>query len=440
MIESNPGRLSRREVLGAGAVWLAGTALRGPVAAAGGLAPTFQEPAPRMRRVWLRLLLESIEQDLRAGKKLSDDAKYLAGLTRVRFLYVDEQRKDVVLEGPAEDKWDVRPDGIVIGAASRQPLLQLDDFAVAWRNANDGSPPPSMSLESRDESVQRVQQIIRNTAVPTTAAARTDFTRRLQDAWGPQDVVTAGVPAGTRFNKVMSDADWEMKRISLGLSEASIKEITAYVDLEFADLRRRVRAEGLNARKADGRSRFWFYPGDAEFLQTEKRDAVALPDNPVQLLTETHFRNRAQGLAIAQEPTAAAKEFVASFSKHFAALAAANPLYAELRNLFDWVAVARLFRLLEIPRRTGVDLRLLRDGVRIAELDVPATMPGQVAVRHAEIKVDQGVAALLFPARGGVSIDGDHWFRTAPFRIAASLESRRRTVQADGPPPRRFWR
>jgi hypothetical protein len=360
---------------------------------------------PRLRRVWLRLLLEQVEQDVRAGKPLTDPERYLAGLTRVKNVYLDDQNGDLLLEGPGEDKWEVRADGSAIGAASGQPLLQLDDFAVAWRNANDGSAPPSVSLEHRQESIQRMREFIRGTPQPTTAAARADYTRRLQEVWGLQDAVTGGVPTNTRFNKVMVDADWEMKRVSLGLAETGVKDFPTYIDLEFKDLRRRVLAEGVNARKPDGGSRFWFFPAYTEFAHSEKLDAVTIPDDPVQLLTESHFRNMAEGRQVQQEPSTAAKDFADAFTKQYTAVAERAAIFGELRNLFDWVAIARLIRLIDAPRRIGWDMDYLRRGYAVGQLNVPGTMPGQVALRHAEVKIAAGLASLVFPARGGVSIN-----------------------------------
>jgi hypothetical protein len=399
-----------------------------------------QAPPPRLRRVWLRLLVNQVEQNLRAGKKLTDQERYFAGLTGVRYLYVDEEHGDLILEGPAEDKWRVREDGIVAGEESGEPLLQLDDFAVAWRNAVGSNPPPSVSLEHRDESIQRIQEFIRATPQPKTAAARADYLRRMQEAWGPQDADTGGVPTNTRFNKVMLDADWEMKRISLGLSDPGVEKFPTYVDLAFEDWRRRLRAEGLNARRPEGGSRFWFFPAYKEFAHSEKRDAVEIPGEPVELLTETHFQNIAQGRQIAQEPSAAAKEFVEAFTKHFTAVARKNPLFAELHNLFDWVAVTRLIRLLDAPRRIGWDLGYLAKEYAITELQVPATMPGQVALRHAEVKVAQGTASLVFPARGGVAIDVQPSIASARWRTDPVLSARSCVVRTARPPRTHYWR
>jgi hypothetical protein len=423
----------RRSFLGLSAACAAGLGMGrsdSPLAA--------QEPAPRLRRIWLRLLLNQVEEDLRAGKKLTDQERYLAGLTGVKYLYLDEENRDLILEGPAEDKWQAREDGIVIGEKTGQPLLQLDDFAIAWRNAIGANPPPSVSLEHRQESIQRIQEFIRGTPQPKTAAARTDYTRRMQEAWGPQDAVTGGVPTNTRFNKVMVDADWEMKRISLGLSDTGVEKFPTYVDLAFDDWRRRVMAEGVNARKPEGGSRFWFFPAYTEFAHSEKRDAVEIPGEPVELLTETHFQNIAQGRQIAQEPSAAAKDFVKAFTTKYPAVAQKNPLFADLRNLFDWVAVTRLIRLLDAPSRIGWDLGFLAKGYPVTALQVPATMPGQVALRHADVKVAQGTASLVFPARGGVSIDVERSMRSTRFRFDKRLGARANAAVTDRPAKSKF--
>jgi hypothetical protein len=283
--------------------------------------------------------------------------------------------------------------------------LQLDDFVIAWRNTTGNNPPPSVDLRPRLESMQRIQEIIRNTAQPKTATARDEYMRRLQDAWGPQDAITGGVPTNTRFNKLMVDADWEMKRISLGLADTGIDDFPTYIDLEFGDWRRRVLSEGIRTRRPEGGSRFWFYPAYTEFPHSEQLDAVEIPGDPVELLTEGHFRDLAQGRQVTAEPFPTAKEFVKGFTARYSELSRRNPLFADLRNIFDWVAITRLIQKIEAPRRIGWDLGYLRNDYSVNTLQVPATMPGQIGMRHAEVKTAQGLASLVHTARGGVSID-----------------------------------
>lgn len=398
-----------------------------------------QEPELPMRRVWLKRLVDLVEADSRTGKQLTEPQRYFAGLTGVRFLYLDEQNKDIIFEGPAEDEWSTLDGGIVVGKSSGRPLLQLSDFVVAWRNTVGNKPPPSVSLEHRVESIQRIQEVIRNTPQPKTAAARDDYTRRLQEVWGPQDAVTGGVPTNTRFNKVMVDADWEMKRISLGLSDTGIDKFPTYIDLEFDDWRRRVESEGIRTRRPEGGSRFWFYPAYREFEHTEKLDAIEIPSDPVQLLTESHFRDLAQGRQVQQEPSETAKQFVKGFTQRYAELAAKNPLYGDLRNLFDWVAVARLMQKIDAPRRIGWDLGYLVRGYALPEITVSATMAGQIALRHADVKTAQGLASLVLPARGGVSINVNPRLYRARAIGHTHLEQRLRVASSRIPPGSRFW-
>jgi hypothetical protein len=386
------------------------------------------------------LLLELVEADIRAGRKTTEQQQYLAGLTGVRFVYLDERNKDVILEGPAEDTWVVRPDGMVVGEQTGRPLLQLDDFAVAWRNTVGNHPAPSVSLDPRRESIRRIQEVIRSTPQPTTADARADYTRRLEQAWGPQDAVTGGLPANTRFNMVMVNADWEMKRISLGLSDTGIEKFPTYVDLEFEDWRRRVLAEGIRARRPEGGSRFWFYPGYTEFEHSEKLDAFEIPGDAVQLLTESHFRDIAQGARqVTPEPSPTAKEFVRGFTQLYGELAQRNPLFSDLRNLFDWVAVSRLIQKIDAPRRIGWDLGFLARGYSVADIGVPAVMPGQVALRHAEVRTAAGLASLVLPARGGVCIDVRPALCGSRSARRADLRDRAQWARATRPDDHRFW-
>jgi hypothetical protein len=85
-------------------------------------------------------------------------------------------------------------------------------------------------------------------------------------------------------------------------------------------------------------------------------------------------------------------------------------------------------------------LGFLANGYTVTELQVPATMPGQVALRHAEVKVAKGTASLVFPARGGVSIDVEHSLRPDHFRAGRRLAARARSVLAHRPFKSEFWR
>jgi hypothetical protein len=197
-----------------------------------------------------------------------------------------------------------------------------------------------------------------------------------------------------------------------------------------------VAAEGIRTRRPEGGSRFWFYPAYADFPHSERLDAFEIPPDPVELLTEGHFRDLSLGRQVTPEPSATAKEFVRRFTEHYGELAEKNPLFAELRNLFDWVAVARLIQKIEAPRRIGWDLGYLARAYPVVEHKVPSTMPGQIGLRHAEVRSAQGLASLVLPARGGITIDLDPRIQSSSRQKLTRRSDRSRW---DRPRAGQFW-
>jgi len=67
--------------------------------------------------------------------QLPDEVKYLAGLQRIQYLVLSPEDNDILLVGPAEG-WKVDDGGNVIGVTTGQPVLQLEDLAMAFRTVN----------------------------------------------------------------------------------------------------------------------------------------------------------------------------------------------------------------------------------------------------------------------------------------------------------------
>src|SRR5437867_27897 len=72
-----------------------------------------------------------------AGKPVPDDLRYLGGLTQIRYVFVYPDEKDLVIAGPAEP-FVVQESGLYAsGKRTGRPVMQLDDFVVALRTADD---------------------------------------------------------------------------------------------------------------------------------------------------------------------------------------------------------------------------------------------------------------------------------------------------------------
>src|SRR5437764_2511591 len=90
--------------------------------------------ASELRKVSLRGLEQAITELRLKKQEVTDDVQNLAGLERIRYVFVDRERRDIVLAGPAEG-WKVGPQGAIVGRKTGAPTLQLDDLVFALRTA-----------------------------------------------------------------------------------------------------------------------------------------------------------------------------------------------------------------------------------------------------------------------------------------------------------------
>ena len=116
------------------------------------------QPA-KLRVVSLRGLQEAIAA-VPAGRPLPDSVRFLAGLQRVKYLFVDPERHDLVIAGPA-DGWTTNDKGEIVGRTNGRPVLHLDDLLVALRNveaARGGAVLCSINPTKEGVAPARIQQ------------------------------------------------------------------------------------------------------------------------------------------------------------------------------------------------------------------------------------------------------------------------------------------
>ena len=358
---------------------------------------------PRRRRVYLRRLEQSLRATIDAGGQISQRQQFLGGLLAIEHLYVIDD--DLVLEGPATDDWQVYQGHTALAKSDGLPLLCVDDLVLALRNVYSGGPAPMLSLEPRRESLQAVRAVLQRFGIPQDRAAVRRLEEEIRRVWGPQDAILQGVPRQSRFALVMTYADWEMKRLSLGLRAAGPVQLTPYVDLEFADYKAAVLRRGARAKPPAMGSRFWFMASDEPFVRTPDRKAFAFPRRPVRLATEGYFRSRTFARVDVQ-PTPAAERFAASFTERYDQLAANLAIYHDLRNLFHLVALAKLIKEQQIAEQIGWNLEFWLRHYPVRKVSVPEQMPGLAVVRWDTVQLpgQQVTARLFFPAWGGVHV------------------------------------
>jgi hypothetical protein len=317
------------------------------------------------RHVSLARLVAAVEALASTGKPLPPEALFLGGLERITHVFVDPDGHDIVLAGPA-DTAAVDAAGNVVGAASGRPLLQLEDFIVALR-AIDGAREGGIrcSIDPSPEGVAKLQQYLRG--LKTIGNPEVTL-RSMEETLGPQRVTVGGVPAGSRFARVLVAADYRMKRIGMGLEPSGVPGLPSYLSM-------------VPPGTTTGATlpRFWLEASYDPIVRDPDELAWRIGDRRMKCLTESDVLARdAAGQTIERGKAPAdkvAEKWCGAMAEHYDALAAKQPVFAELVNCIDLAVVAALIHGRQLDQRAGIDLGALMDAKRlpVPVYEAPAT-------------------------------------------------------------------
>src|SRR5207237_270215 len=178
-----------------------------------------KEAAP-LRKVSLRRLQEEFTARKEKGQTplFTEEMECLAGLTRIQYVFVYAEEKDIVLVGPAEPM-KVSASGHMVGKQSGHPILQLEHLLVALRTAEAaGRQVISCSIDPTKEGIAAFNRIVGQTRQFDTGLAG-----RLEEAMGMQEIIITGVPTGSYFARTMVAADYCMKRLAMGFDKIPVR-------------------------------------------------------------------------------------------------------------------------------------------------------------------------------------------------------------------------
>lgn len=275
------------------------------------------------------------KQAVAAGKPIPDDVKYLGGLTQVKFVFVFPDEQDLVIAGPAEPV-TVVDEQRAFGARSGRPAMRMEDLVVAARVVRDARHGAfGCRLDPDPAAPARITEVMSRLA----RASRSERIKAVQQATGPQKVSFFGnLPGDTRFAFATIAADYELKRYGLGLARHTVADLGTIVD---------------STRQAV--NMIWFELGYDPLLVSAAGDAYGLRG--------PRLRVRAGGFDWdAKGATPTAFKFAKKMSDNLDALAATQPLVADLQNLADLSVVAALIHHNELDRKAGWDSAWLTEG------------------------------------------------------------------------------
>ena len=208
---------------------------------------------------------------------------YLAGLQRVRYVFVYPEQQDIVLVGPAEG-WKMDGLGNVVGRTTNRPVLMLDDLMIALRSGavvarRSRSPARSIRRRKACSGCKSLSSRLRNDRQPRRDAG--------DDRGGPRARRRSASPAcrpRSHFARTMVAADFRMKRLAMNFEPAPVDGMPSFLSMIPA------RGRGMNNMMP----RWWLAPNYEPLAKTADGLAWELRGPGVKCLTEEDYveRNR----------------------------------------------------------------------------------------------------------------------------------------------------
>jgi hypothetical protein len=343
----------------------------------------------KLRKVSLNRLEKAVAERIAEKQRPTVDMAVMAGLTRIEYVFFYPESGDIVLAGPAEG-FGRDSVGRFVGIESRQPCLLLEDVVVALRAFGPTSKKSTtigVSIDPTQEGLQRMQQTLKQITrwsvdeIPMIVG-------RLQQSLGLNEVKITGIPAGTHFAHVLTEADYRMKLIGIGLEQVPVP-MQNYIS--------RISASGASSNAL---IRWFFVPNYEAIAVSEDRNAMHLVGSGVKLIGEDERVDSAGNRKVSgRAANPASRGFTTEFTKKFTQIAAAHPVYGQLRNLVDLSIAAAYIQDQDMYKKSGWDLGVFGNEDSFPVEVLPAPRQVDTAI-NAVIKGSR----LITPIGGGVQI------------------------------------
>ena len=303
------------------------------------------------RKISLNRLEAAMRAALEAGESLDEEMLYLAGLTRVQYVFYMPETDDVVIAGPAEG-WATDLSGRVRGHDTGLPVIELRDLIVALRMfppQGSSAPVISCSIDPTREGLANMQEFLRQLGGRAVPSQTRLITTGLQKSLGMQKITLTGVPADTHFAQILVEADYRMKMIGIGLERTPVK-LKAYVDLA---------SPASVSRNAMQR---WYFVPDYKCVRvTEDEMAMELVGRGVKLIGADELV-AADGTRVkSAHVDGTGRKFTQGFTAKYEKIAEAVPVYAQLRNCIDLAVAAAFIKRQDFYGLAGWSMDLFQD-------------------------------------------------------------------------------
>ncbi|TWT83840.1 hypothetical protein CA13_53130 [Planctomycetes bacterium CA13] len=375
--------------------------------------------ATDMRMISLVGIQKALQECHDAGTPIPSDLVYMAGMTRIQYVFVDTDRNDIILAGPAEP-WEMQQDGSVVGTVSGKSTMRLADLIVALRTVEDARREGiSCSIEPTAEGRLNLRQMLRRVKLrPGQNPAI--FEAQLKEAFGPQMILLSGVPKDCRYARILVAADYDMKRVALALTPSNVRGLPSYLEMS------------QNSRhSATQNPRWWMACNYEAMVKSEDALAWKLTGQGVKTLTEQDVIAADGTVEGAGRSDKIATKWAETMTDKYTELAKQMPVFGDLQSIMDMTVVATLISQEQLDVKAGIDMSTLQqqtDVVNLTSYAVPQSVDPQCSFIR-------GRSGWVVTASGGVDVNAFDVVRNQT--VDAKVADTRQTALASA--GERWW-
>ena len=340
--------------------------------------------ASELRKVSLIRLERALQKSMDSGQDVSPSLRYLAGITQIQYLFLLPETGDLVIAGPAEG-FAALHDGRVVGIETGRPVLVLDDLLALLRLSRINQ---TLGCYFDPDTQRLAQANAWNTAnnSPTSLAIAKQRFYQMAKVLGNWDVTVFGLPDTSHAAVLTVEADYQLKRLALGLDRPRIRGFRSHLDMARA---------GENTMR-----RWWFAPHYDVIEKSSNGNAFHISGPRLQLLSQEELVDVQGNREDAAFTEVSAEKYTQQFNKHINTLCTQIPSFAAVQNLFDLAVVVALIRRDNMAQKVNWQPNMLLDSQAfpIQTYNVPTEVPSMVNVKSA------GRGLLIGLIGGGVMI------------------------------------
>lgn len=352
--------------------------------------------------------------------EMPDEIRFLAGIQRIQYVFVDAENQDIILAGPGEG-WKVDAKGNYVGVTTGRPVVRLDDLMVAMRtveNARNGG--ITCSIDPTAEGRQQLDAYLANQRQFTPAALD-----GIAKSLGKQMISVTGVPDNTRFARTLVASDFKMKRIAMKLEESPVKGLPSFLDM--------VKSKG--AKVDNMMPRWWLACSYEPMGKSEDGMSWELRGNGVKVMTEDEIVNKDGTVKGSGKANPVAQQWADLMTEKYDELCLKETAFGDLRNVMDLCVISALITKENLLAKAGLEIPTVQGTNKGSRVKINQNFQAAKQVDSQTSFIKRGKEYII-TASGGVDINS--WAIADRTEVVPELKSVREKAGAR-PEAALFW-